>query len=135
MKCTIVGANQRDVRVVVAGDIFDLMKAGKPVDVKALSLNMYNAMYDAEQKNNTEALAYARLVPFMVQQLMGVDATILKHVVESKVDLGELANTQIAAQDAETGLKYVEEWLGVRENGLKESLAAAQPKKAKKKTW
>ena len=52
MDCSIVGANQRDVRVVVAGDILDLIKADKPIDVKALSLNMYNAMYEAKEKNN-----------------------------------------------------------------------------------
>ena len=132
MDCSIVGANQRDVRVVVAGDILDLIKADKPIDVKALSLNMYNAMYEAKEKNNTEALAYARLVPFMVQQLMGADMNILQHVAKSKVDLTELMNLQLEAQKPKTGLKAIEKWLGVDKTNKKKKLAAANSKKKSK---
>lgn len=132
MDCSIVGVNQRHVRVAVAGDILDLIKADKPIDVKALSLNMYNAMYEAKEKNNTEALAYARLVPFMVQQLMGADMNILQHVAKSKVDLNELMELQLEAQKPKSGLKSIEKWLGVDKTNKKKKLASKNSKKKSK---
>ena len=132
MKCSVGAEAQQKLRVKIAGDILDIINSGsgQMLDVKSLTEDVYNLIKQATDDHN-QALDYARLVPFMVDQLAASDMRIKEAFVNSGIDRNAFDSLILASFKEDTGLESIEKFLGLKDDAkLKKELAALNKKKA-----
>jgi len=120
MKCALSPEALRKVRRVVAGDILDMIKDGKILDVKEYTKEVYNKIKETTQDHEV-ALDVARNVPGMVMQLIITDRSYAKFLNKSKVSLDNLQDIIFKAEE-DNGLKYIQEYLELDQSKLKKEL-------------
>ena len=100
-----------------------LMKDKKPLDLKGLIKDIHDLIHNATN-DHSQALDYARLVPFMIDQLQSTDLQFKKFLRDSGIDKNELDDIILESSDPETGLKAIEDYMGLNQDNTKKELKA-----------
>src|SRR5687767_12606712 len=119
MKCSIGAEKQRQLRQKIAKNLITVVQEGQPFNLKEYMHSIYNMVHSA---TNDHALAIdaARLTPFFVNQVMGADLEIMSGLMRNGLDFAGLAALLVAAKEPDTGVKAIEDYLGLNDNFIED---------------
>lgn len=114
MKCSLSDNAIKALQKVVFSKLKRLASEEQDLDVKGLTQEIYDLIFEQTQDHAT-ALDASRFVPVFLNQAKGLDVGMAKYFVESGVDANELDRNIIAFTNEDSGLNAVESYLGLAE--------------------
>ena len=134
LKCSIGKQQQEKFAKKVASDLKEMLASGKPYDLKAHMLKIYNRVLELSN-NEVKALDYARLVPIYIDQYKARQVEVKAALVKQEFASNEL-DKLIIDISKKKGLAKVKDYLNISLDN-KEALEALalleKEKKAEKK--
>ena len=120
MICNVKSEKQRKLRRLIARDIMDLLGGAPPFDLQSYVQSIYNTIHDMTN-DHAKAVDYARLTPFFIDQILSSDTELLRGIMAKGLDRNSLTDLILSVDDPNTGVEFMENYLGLQEQ-IKEEL-------------